>query len=237
VIDDAAMTAQLRDLAAELDLPAVDLRDAVMDRIADHAPTGTRAHRRLLAAAIVVVVLVAATVAIAPARDAVASWLGIGSTTIRHLTTDEIPAGGPPQLGTEVPVAEDAPSLAPLGEPDAAFVDHRGAISYVWQAGSELPELGSTGWGAILTIRPAGSGAGNEKLLGSDTQVELVDLGTASGLWVPGDHIVIVPGEPPAIAHHVLLWTADDEEYRLEIELPKERAVELATTVEGTAGR
>jgi hypothetical protein len=183
------------------------------------------------------VVLVAATVAIAPARDAVASWLGIGSTTIRRMPTEELPAGGPPQLGTEVPVTEDAPSLAALGEPDTAFVDDRGAISAVWPASGELPELGSTGWGAILTIRPAGSGAGNEKLLGSDTQVESVEIGGVRGLWVPGDHIVIVPGEPPAIAHHVLLWATDGEEYRLETELSQERAVALAATVGGTAGR
>lgn len=235
MIDDVEMSARLRDLAAELDLPDVDLRDTVLDRIADHEPAGGWARRRLLAAAIVVVALVAATVAIAPARDAVASWLGIGSTTLRRAPTEEIPPGVPLQLGTEIPVTDEAPSLPLLGEPDAAFVDDRGAISSVWVANGELPELGSTGWGAILTIRLAGSAVGVEKLLGADTQVESVVIGTATGLWVPGDHIVIVPGEPPASARHVLLWVADGAEYRLETDLPKERAVELAGAVRGTA--
>lgn len=233
---DVSLEARLEALASELDLPDADLSDAVLDQLVELPPAQRGGHRRLLIAAAIGVAIVIGTLAVAPAREAVASWLGIGSTSIRRVPGEELPEGGSPQLGAEVPLSPGGSPLPALGEPEKAFRDERGVTSYVWSATADLPELGRTGWGAILSVRDAGTAPGDMKLLALDDQVVAVDIGRVTGLWIPGEHIVTASGREPAIAHHVLLWMDGRQEYRLETELPLEEAVDLAASVEGTAG-
>jgi hypothetical protein len=73
----------LTDLADHLDYPGFDSTSdqaaALRDRLG-----GTRRNYALLVAAAVIVFVVAGVVAIAPAREAVADWLGIGAVEIRR---------------------------------------------------------------------------------------------------------------------------------------------------------
>jgi hypothetical protein len=82
----------LVDLGEHLDYPiGGDIDRAVMQRIValdrEAVPRSGRRTRVLLAIAAAIVVIVGAVVAIAPARHAVADWLGIGAVDIRRSST------------------------------------------------------------------------------------------------------------------------------------------------------
>ncbi len=234
--DDTDLGARLAGLVGDLDLPSVDLRDAVLADVSTHDPTSHRTRRLVLVAAAVAAIAIGVTLSFGSSREAVASWLGIGSTSVRLVPDEELPAGGPRSWGPEVPVPSGGSPLPNLGEPDAVFRDDRGVTTFAWQAGDDLPAMGDTGWGAALSVGLRGGSAGDIKLLAQDERVEFVDVGGSTGLWIPGDHIVVVPGQPPAIAHRVLLWVLDGTEYRLETELPEASALGLAAEVDGTVG-
>lgn len=84
------------------------------------------------------------------------------------------------------------------------------------------------------------------KVLTSETKVESVSVDGAPGVWMHGgDHIVfyLAPGErnPDLALHHrsegvlagnVLAWRKGDLLYRLEAQVSKERALELARSLE-----
>jgi hypothetical protein len=232
---DSPLGERLQDLASDLDLPDIDLGVAVMEQISDGPVARRGAHRWLLAGAAAVVVVLLVVLAVAPARHAVADWLGIGSTSIRYVPETELPEGAPPELGDGIPAGREPSPLPRLGEPDAAFRDDRGVTSYVWAASEDLPELGESGWGAILSVRQVTASPGDMKLLARNDEVQTVTVGQSTGLWIPGQHLVAVPGQAPATAYRVLLWVDGPTQYRLETQLPLEDAVALGGTVEGTS--
>lgn len=212
----------LTDLALELETP--DQVAQVRERL-DAAPPASRARRLVLAGAALTLVA-ALVVAIPDSRHVAADWLGIGATSVE--TVDELPEITPTTSTT--PGAEtgstggdprtqlaDAgyPDLLPNGLPapsDRLTIDDREA---------------RLGWGDVeLTIRPLGDDTAlNRKFATADQAVERVDLadGTAA-LWVPPGH-VILRGTTASVADGVLLWVAQEHEYRLE------GAVDLATAV------
>jgi hypothetical protein len=90
----------LVDLAEHLDHPTGDdLVEAVRRRIAGPVLLDERARHRarsLLTLAAVLVLIVAAVITIAPARQAIADWLGIGAVEIRR--SEQPLPNGPPEL-------------------------------------------------------------------------------------------------------------------------------------------
>ena len=101
-------------------------------------------------------------------------------------------------------------------------------VSYVWRATGDLPALGGTDLGAVLTVQPADPGYPDIKQVTGDATVEAVRVQGERALWIPGDHVVLGPDGTSTKAQRVLLWLAGDKQYRLETNIERDRAVALA---------
>lgn len=234
---DDELGARLGDLRDDFDLPEVDLVGAVRSEIEGGDRRASRHPHRWLAAAAVVAVLVVAAMVIEPSREALAGWLGIGSTRIERVPDADLPADASlPDLGDTVPLEPDDSPLAALGTPDVVFVDEAGVRSYAWAATDGLPALGESDLGAVLSVVETPADELNTKLVGADDPVEAVTVSGASGLWIPAGHVLLGHDGTPTAAQRVLLWVADGYEYRLETNLDRADALSLAEQVEGTAG-
>ncbi|MEM7140322.1 MAG: hypothetical protein AAF548_04755 [Actinomycetota bacterium] len=226
-----SLEARLRDLRERIEPTDVDIRlDLDPDR---RRATGSAPIVR--AAAIVIIVVFAAVLAIAPARTAVADWLGIGSTAV---TIDaELPATSgpePPAAPTDDPaetVASDAsaalgviislPLDAELGDPTGWEIRDRG----------DFEEL-VVEWPAVrLTAWPADVGAILRKVTTNEPVRDArLDTDGEPALWITGPHVRIV-GVDAISEDATLLWIRDGVEYRLSgVDLTLDRAIEIAAT-------
>ena len=198
---------------------------------------------------VVVVVIVAAfavVALVAPIREAVADWLGIG--VIRIVEVDEVPADLEDtigDLGIELGegafiLGPDDPVVAILGDPSRTYTRARNdrvvEISFVWLPTEGLPEVGSTGVGALLTrFDGALDDPLIEKSIGEGTNVTVVAVGDGRGYWIEGavhsfgylDSSGEIVFETLRLAGNTLLWEADGFAYRLESGLDLQTAIEV----------
>jgi len=222
--------------------PTPDLVPEVRSRIEGARPGRTR--RRLLVALAVLVVAVAAVLVVSPdARSTLRDWLGIGGAEV--VRVDELPTvapqSGSPDFGTPVTreEADDATSFPlrfpeELGEPDALFTrDEPGGM--VVAVYGEAPR-----YRAVLVQWVGESTEPSfQKLAGSGTVVERVQVDGGRGIWLGGaPHFVIWFGadgsdhvDEPFLAGNVLLWEDGPLSYRLEADVSKERALEIARSL------
>jgi hypothetical protein len=195
----------LTDLAEHLDHPAGDdLVDAVRDRITRPVPIGVPARRRgrtLVAIAAVLLAIIAAVVAIAPARHAVADWLGIGAVEIRRVAT-------PLPNGSSAVTVPGAPSTA---APDTAAREELAAARRAVGFTIATPPAGAAGalYGVDVDRRVRGGlvvlryerftvveiasqvdGPTIGKILDPAAVVEPVTFAGRNGLWIEGAHQV-----------------------------------------------
>jgi hypothetical protein len=197
----------------------------------DHARESAWMSRRwLAAAAAVVAVLVGIGLAIAPVREAVADFLGIGSTdvevvpepradpaglpTISEGLTPLSPSAAVARLGHALP----ATGSTQLGEPDEIASVPEGGVLLVWSQGA------TTLWAQRLSI------PGDilyTKLIDADQDAQTIDgLGDAA-LLVRGEHVLETPHRRVA-ADTVVLWTDAQTEYRLESDLDPATMIDIA---------
>jgi hypothetical protein len=187
----------------------------------------------LVAASLVVV----ATLAVAPARTALASWLRLGSTTV------EIDGGLPPPPAT-------APSIAAGAEP----ID-RGAAGEL--LGRDLgpldrSDLGRVGGfalvpeGGVLVLWPDGTTRwihrgwpgleGSLRKLVPDTMaLEPVDDLGDEALLVSGEHVLQTPYRSAA-ATTAVLWVEVGWVHRLESDRPADELVAIARQLAADTG-
>jgi len=266
------------DVIDGLDLPDVDLASAVIERI-DRAendialvrPGGTRDRRAAwfgaqptglsaVAAAVALIVLTAAAVlALTPAGQAVADWLGIGSTGVEIIDgtgdgdADDGESGVQPgsnndggadqlsidtdSLGDEVRDSAADP-ISSVGPPEAVFDDSRRGRSYYWQ-----PEAGAA---LLLSVRSTKAALAIKSVVGAEG-VEFLTLGadesddSAEGLpalWIGDPHGLRYPGdevdlnlEMTLLSGPVLIWLDAEVEYRLEGVADRTTATDLAREV------
>ena len=215
---DDALGPALADLGAHLHAPDHSLwtrvRAEIEDRGAEPAQTWSgRRARVLVAVAAVVAVLVALTVSIAPAREAVADFLGIGSTGV--VRVERLPAGDGPSAADDLPSRGDVEALRgeladagfglpnadlvgpprawrvdPDGETVVAFAD----VVFGQQRAGDVP--------ALKRVPPSG-------------RIESTTVDGEPALWVEGPHVRRVGGREYR-SESALLWTAGDRELRLE---------------------
>ena len=240
---DEVLEGWLRDLGAHLDVgPDESLVPAVLDGLDTARPTarGLRSHRVLAAAAIVVVAL-AVLLAVAPAREAIADWFGIGSVRITRSdappSTDDLPDRTAPSSPTDL---DDLDDVLPFevrladrdryGEP-VAFVDPG--------VPSGLVELRYDGFSLVeLASRPDELPV-LSKQLGPGTVLTAVTVGDVEGLWLAGDvHEVMTvrPDGDVAVdtlrrAGDVLVWEEDGVTYRIEGLDSLDAALDVASSV------
>src|SRR5262245_9902371 len=80
-------------------------------------PAPRHRARLLVAAAVALVVLLAASALLTPAGDAVADWLGIGSTSIEQVPRPQADPRGLPRLTAGAVEVDRATATARLGQP------------------------------------------------------------------------------------------------------------------------
>lgn len=250
-LSDDELATLLVDVGRHLELGDATVTLPVASGRADRAHRAHRAHRsrrrRLLVAAAMLVVAVALTLAVAPAREAVARWLGIGAVELRTGSADSpTPAGGSTgrttSPGPAGPLDVDAlerslpfdvrlldPTLA--GAPLGAAVDERVATGLV-----------EVRYGDVTLVQIAslpGEPAVVGKTLRPGTEVAPVGVRGRPGFWISGSPHELAYLAPDGSfatdtvrrAGDVLLWEEDGVTYRIEGAPSLDRALALAASL------
>jgi hypothetical protein len=185
--------------------------------------------------------IVALVAAVPPARSAVLDWLGIGGETIERVPEQPTPAPTttPLDLGLRVPLPSGAPVPAALGRPDAVYKDGE-IVTLLYRPRTGLPESAQSGAGALLSYFP---GRTNQefvrKFAGPDTTIDRVTVDGERGFWLSGalhgliyeDPSGTIVEVPARLAGHTLVWRRGDRTLRLEADISKERALEIARSI------
>jgi hypothetical protein len=232
----------LRQLGGMVEFPPEpDLAAGVRRRLGE-APSRRWAPRRIaLVALAVLVVAVGAALAVPSARTAVLEWLGIkGVKVTRVETLPKVSLLNEFGLGERVSLAEARrrapwlvePQLDSLDPPDQIYysssVPH-GQVSFLWGSKTEVQLLMTQATGEVFA----------EKMLGPGTDVERANVDGRPGVWLTGDpHVFLyrdsrgnIRQETARLARNTLLWQHDELTVRLEGELSKGEALEIARSV------
>jgi hypothetical protein len=178
--------------------------------------------------------------AVPPARSAILDFFGIGSAEIRIV--DELPEveSGPLTLGTGTTldaVRRHEPRLLEprtdeLGEPDAVFVEN-------WKPGAPVTFV----WGdpdrpRLLLTQVRGSYHFEKLVHGNQGGVTLTEINGADAAWIEGEpHVVFYESRggsgdlPGRLARNTLVWSRGPVTLRLEGDLSREEAEQIARTV------
>jgi hypothetical protein len=206
---------ELRDLAAHLDIPPVPtLPGAVHTRLARR-----RRRRRLLALALATVVAALAVALVVPgSRASLLRFFHLRGVTVTFV--DRLPQLTPRRsLGTPIPFGKvPFRLLLPSG--------HRPERVYAGDGGYWLRYPG-----LLLFEYETGAGTPLLKKAAVGGDVEYVDVGGDTGIWIGSRHAVYLPGGPPRAAGHVLIWQHRLLTLRLEAAVGRERALEIARSV------
>jgi len=225
----------------DLDLPDVDVVDAVLGRLGDDDAARAGAGLRwLAAAALIVVVAVAGLLAVSPTRAALADWFGIGATELIVEPAEDAALIDGTTLdvleGTTVESTLDALPL--LGSPAQVILEDSGAQLFLWEPSTDLPAIGDSNAGAILRVRDLGrdealvvtKGAvvGEFEWLTIETEV-----GPADALHIATPHrFEPAPALEGVQAQPVIIWVIEEREYRLEASIDRDALVRLAENVQ-----
>jgi hypothetical protein len=233
----------LRDLGGRIKYPPTpDLRTAVRARLAVRArPPWWRASRRqaLAIALATLAVAVAAVLAVPSARTAILRFFDLGAVRIERVATlppaEERPlAAG---LGAPVPLREAERQagfrmvLPPLERPLRRAYVRDGLLAALL----ELEEVGPV----LLTEIRGDQADLAKKALGGRTDITPIEVNGRFGYWIEGAPHVLVYIDPDGrmrelstrLAGNVLVWRRHNLTLRLEGELTREQALELARSI------
>jgi hypothetical protein len=179
--------------------------------------------------------------AVPSARSAVLRWLGIEGVKIERVPKAPTPAptSSPLDLGTRTTLTRGVLVPAALGRPDAVYDDGE-QVTLLYRPRRGLPESAQTGAGALLSqfhgrTRPEFI----RKLAGPGTTIARVRVDGEPGFWLGGDvHSLIyedasgeIRDSPMRLAGPTLVWRRGDLTLRLEADISKSRALEIARSV------
>jgi hypothetical protein len=248
------LAAELQDLGRDMGAapPSDGLLDAVMARVATEpvpAPWGRwtmarsrlarwgRERWRLLVSSGLSALLVLALSA-APVRATVAEWFGFGGVVVGPADGPAPSSAPPPPLIARGLTLEQAKRLVAfepllpkeLGAPDGIEVSRRGQIlSMTWSDGPD----------GVLRLDQFDGRLDPYFYKQVHGSAEFVDVrtgfGTSQGLWFPRPHQVVVAGPDgkpimteARLAGHTLIWQSRTVTLRLEGDVDKRRALEIA---------
>jgi hypothetical protein len=244
-------------LGTEMQFPETpDLAAAVRSRLAAAPPRlGWRRQRgrTLVLAFAVLAVAVGAVMAVPPARSAILEFFGLKGATVQRVETlPRVPAATATalELGNPLPIVDGRPRVkfpflllpTALGVPDAAYSSVDGTkVSLVYEPGDDVPRSRYTGVGVLVSefegdVTPEFLG----KLVDQGVTVEEITVEGADGLWIEGGpHVVLFRGpngeileQAARLAGNTLLLELDNLLVRIEGELTRERAIEIAASLE-----
>ena len=232
---------RLSSLRGELAFPETPgLASRVEQAIAAGPPVRRRTLARPLAIAFAVIVaVVAGVLAFSPgARSAFLEIFNLKGATVELVDElPDVPTTGRLDLGEQVTRQEAERQvgfeLLDLGEPDAVFV-RDGTVASLVYGDVDNPRL------VLSQLRGSVYDGFVKKVGGTGTIVEDVTVKGGRGLFVSGnEHFVMyldefdqIADEPTYLAGNTLLWNRDDLLFRLEADLTKDEALELARTIE-----
>lgn len=219
-----------------------ELVDDVMAQLDTAVPRPRKQWRRV--AAVAAVVMVAVLLILPGPRRAVADLLGLGGVSVRsidRLPTVEVATAFP---GRETTVADaheavDFPLLLPTlsAEPDVIFLDSSvpgGLVTLGYGSGPG-------GYGLVITEMSGRlDGPLLEKVVGPDTNVVPLLVGTDDGFWIEGaPHLLLVLDragrdrvDPPRLVGTTLLFERNGVTVRIESAADLEDALEIAALLE-----
>jgi hypothetical protein len=223
----------LTDLAEYLDYPMSEQAPAdLRRRLIALGPA--RRTRVLLVAAVVLVIMATSIVAIAPARHAVADWLGIGAVEIRHsdrplpATTGRHPVPGAtgatpdPRAAARLAAARRAVSFAIV----TPSIDSAGALAAVdldRRVPGGLVALSYPRFTVVEIATDPIQPPPLYKLLAGQTQWQKVTVNGEPGLWIPSIHEIGYSDRKTGFGRDtvrrsgpVLLWQREGVTYRIE---------------------
>ena len=233
----------LRGLGAAIEFPEQpDLSMGVRRRLRE-APGRGWAPPRLLAVGLAVLAVgIGAVLAVPPARTAVFDWLGIGGVSVSRVETlpetrllSEVGLGERTTLERarrEAPWLVE-PDYGELGRPDEVYVSREvpgGQVAFLWGTKDDVRLL--------MTQSPGEAIA--EKMLAERTNAERVEVNGLPGIWFSGPpHVFMyrdedgqIREETARLAGNTLLWQYGALTVRIEGDLSKEEALEIATSVD-----
>jgi hypothetical protein len=234
---------QLVELGAALAVPEPsDLVPRVLDRVGDRRPDRHRRRRLVLALAVVAFASVLAALAIPDARSALLRVLRIGGARIELV--DELPAVAPtppelelgPTLGERVSLDEarrragfDLLELADA--PDAVYVDGRDTVWFLYGQPTAVRLL--VAQSPRVEVDEAFV---LKKLAAAGTSVEALSVRGAPAYFLSGEpHLVLLVDEDGVarserarLARDVLLWEEGGRTVRLEGDLSRKQALQIA---------
>ena len=232
----------LRQLGATIEFPEPpDLATRVRGQLGGAPDRGWAPRRLAVIAVAVLVVALAAVMAVPSARTSVLEWLGIkGVSVTRVETLPEVGVLRPSELGTRVSLAEARvrapwlvePRLKTVGPPDEVYysTDVPGdQVTFVW---------GTTSDARLLMTQSPGE-AFAEKMLTPETSSEPAKVDGRPGVWFSGEpHAFIyrdergqIREETSRLARNTLLWQDGQLTVRIEGDLSKDEALEIARCV------
>jgi hypothetical protein len=211
-----------------------------------------RLPRRALAAAAVVLAALVALASVPPARDAVATILGLRGVVIQKVPNPPTPS--PPRsgslgerldLGTRLTLEQAQAAAgfhvlipAQLGQPDEVYYNPgRKMVSLVYAARPGLSAAPETGVGLLVSEFPGQLEPNSmAKVLGSGSTLQPVDLGGGTAYFIAGQHVFYFfsgPGgtDQSRLAANTLIWQRSNVLIRLEGEFSEEEAAALARSL------
>lgn len=211
-------------------------------------------RRLLIAAAIVVVVLVAA-LGVPESRSAIAKWMGLGGIRIEFVDRlldrdDRVEIDSSLIVGEEIGTNEDAfgngRTVFGLSEiePERVFWRAEGEaemLTLLYLPSESLPEIGGTGVGVLLMhIETPADFYFLVKESWTKGEGTVVTVNGIDGYWVETGNLIAVPYDPKGVygldavsrpTGNVLLWQSGGITYRLETNLDRDAAIELAESL------
>ncbi len=239
---------ELRSLGPELAWPAApDLVPSVRARLASGPERRPFFRRPLVVALAALALAVAAALAVPPARTAILEFLQIQGASVERV--EEPPSVARVDLGLAVPVPLDeararlgfrplVPDFPGLGRPDAMYLDQYafgGQIVFLYGT-EEKPQL------LVSEFRGDTNPSLIGKQAGPGTSIEPVTVGDGQpGFWVSGEpheFMYLGPDGAPRVdtirlAANALLWQDGPLTLRIEGDVTKDRALELARALTG----
>lgn len=253
----------LADLAAHIEYPpSRDLAPRVRARLeqgparrvrlrADRRPW-LGARHRLVPAAAAVLVLVVALVAIPPAREAVADFLGLGGVRISTVAPIPTPSATSLELGSRISLPEaqamvEFDVLVPqaLVAAPEVFYDPLvpgGQVALLYPPTEGLPPAPGTNAGALITQFEGRTERDVAKKVtggAEGTSIVPVEVNGADGLFLEGQpHFIsyitpdgLVREETVRLAGNVLLWAQEGVTFRIESQLDLPGALRIARSL------
>jgi hypothetical protein len=142
---------------------------------------------------------------------------------------------------TGIPV--HLPTDPRLGQPDSVWVDEgRGnQVAYVWASSPELPQTRERGVGFVLMRFDGTTDPGfYEKVIGSGTHLERVEVDGRDGFWITGDpHFFYyvrdgqqVFDEDRRWVGDALIWSDGTTTFRMESALGRDATIAIAESID-----